>query len=49
MGRTDESMGIGTIIFGLAKGHIGGETVFNRLEVLATIISAIVSSIYTGV
>ena len=43
-GGADVSMGIGTIIFGLAA-VIGGETVFNRLSVVQATIGAIVGSI----
>jgi putative ABC transport system permease protein len=43
-GGADVSMGIGTIIFGLAA-VIGGETVFNRLSIVQATIGAIVGSI----
>ncbi len=43
-GGADVSMGIGTIIFGLAA-VIGGETVFNRLSVVQATIGAIVGSV----
>ena len=43
-GGADVSMGIGTIIFGLAA-VIGGETLFNRLSVVQATIGAIVGSV----
>ena len=43
-GGADVSMGIGTIIFGLAA-VIGGETIFNRLSIVQATIGAIVGSI----
>lgn len=43
-GGADVSMGIGTIIFGLAA-VIGGETVFNRLSIVQATIGAIIGSI----